>query len=88
MVVQILVLLEAFGYPTGTDTPLYMAMLLTTYCTNLITPVVYAVKYKEFRHATALLLSCDTDYQRGPGSAPVDTDYLLNETMTKIRFQI
>jgi hypothetical protein len=63
MVAQIIVLLEAFGYPQGTDTPLYMALLLITYFTNLVTPVVYAVKYKEFRNATTLLLSCDTNYQ-------------------------
>lgn len=48
---QVQVLMTSFGFVVDTSSSLYQILLLATYCTSCVNPVVYVIKYKEFRRA-------------------------------------
>jgi hypothetical protein len=61
---QVQFLLTVFGYVNIPSSPLNQILLLATYLTSSVNPVIYVMKYKEFRRALINIVR----YRRKPVS--------------------
>lgn len=55
---QVQVLMTAFGYTLDVTTNLYQILLLAIYTNSCVNPIVYAIKYTQFRRAIKRLIPC------------------------------